>query len=247
MPGRRRARVGPHYLRGVMTILQRLSLFRQRFSPLEERLIATVRDVLPPPAQPIFEAQVAAITLVQRHPLWTEIAFYCRRNGKVDWSSIPMFPRTAEFRLAEVRFTAERRRYKATLSCIAGHIFDFAISPSPKGIAFAQWDPGVSARLLLDPMTAESGRPPEPIPAVWREFIARRPASGGWSFHDSGTAYRTTLDAGEFLVLAELEGDQFVLHRIEPAAATLFYLASHDGAPEPIHGDLDPIFAQTGN
>src|SRR6516225_7936844 len=49
-----------------MTILQRFSLLRRRFSPLEERLIAAVREVLPPQAQPTFDAQVAGITLVQR-------------------------------------------------------------------------------------------------------------------------------------------------------------------------------------
>jgi hypothetical protein len=37
-----------------------------------------------------------------------------------------------------------------------------------------------------------------------------------------------------FVVLAEREGDQFELHRIEPPASTLFYLDSHDGMPEPI-------------
>ena len=49
-----------------MTIFQRLDLLRRRFSPLEERLVAAVREVLPPQAQPVFDAQVAGITLVQR-------------------------------------------------------------------------------------------------------------------------------------------------------------------------------------
>src|SRR5215831_2511033 len=110
-----------------MHITQRLSLLWRHFSPLEERLLAAVRDVLPPQAQPIFDAQVTAITLVQRHPRWTEIRFYRRRNGKVDWSDLPAFPCAGEFPLAEVRFAVQKKRYKATLTAISGHIFDFAI------------------------------------------------------------------------------------------------------------------------
>jgi len=156
-----------------------------------------------------------------------------------------MFPRTGEFRFAKVRFTVERRPYKATLTCIGGHIFDFAIAPSPKVTAFAEWDTGVSARMLFDPLTVDSGRPPEPIPALWREFITRRPPPSGWTFHDAGTAYRTTFDEGEFLVLAEREGDEFILHRIEPAASILFYMKSHDGTPGSIGGTIDDIFRET--
>jgi hypothetical protein len=233
--------------RSRMTITQRLSLLWRRFSPLEERLIAAVRDVLPPQVQLNFDAQVAAITLVQRHPHWTEIAFYRRRNGKVDWSGVPMFPRIGELRLAEVRFTAKGRRYKATLTSIAGHIFDFAITPSPKAIAFADWESAPSVRLLTDPLTVESSRETEPIPDAWREFLARRQPqdTDGWAYHGSETAYRTTFDDSEFLVLAERQGDEFVLHRIEPPASTLFYMESHDGTPEPIKGDIDDVFRET--
>jgi hypothetical protein len=51
-----------------MTFTQRLSLLWRRFSPLEERLFATVRNVLPLQATPTFDAQVAEITHVQRLP-----------------------------------------------------------------------------------------------------------------------------------------------------------------------------------
>src|SRR6185369_16720482 len=98
----------------------------RRFSPLEERLIAAVRTVLPPQAQAVFDAQIGGITLVQRlPPHWLDISFYRKRHGKVDWRDVPAFPRTGEFRLAEVQFSVEGRRYKATLSSIGGHIFDF--------------------------------------------------------------------------------------------------------------------------
>lgn len=226
-----------------MTIRQRLSLLWGRFTPLEQRLLAAVRGVLPAQAQPAFDGQVAAITLIQRLPGWTEIAFYRRRRWKTDWDGVPLFPRTAEFPLAEVRFTVAGRRYKATLTSIGGHIFDFGITPSPKDVAFADWDGAPTVRLLGDPLAAEALRPPEPIPGAWRDFLARHRAqtTGGWTLHDAGTAHRVTLDEGEFLVLAERSGNEFVLHRIEPPASTLFHLASHDATPEPIRGEIAAV------
>lgn len=227
-----------------MTFSQRLSLLWRRFSPLEERLVAAVREVLPPQAKAVFDAQIAGITLVQRHP--NEICFYRRRSGKVDWSGVPTFPRTGEFRLAEVRFSVKGRRYKTTLTSIGGHIFDFAVTPSPKAIAFADWDAAPSALLLSDPLTADSASEPQPMPDSWREFLAKHQTldTGDWTLHDAATVYSTAFADGEFLVLAEREGDQFVLHRIEPPASTLFYLDSHDGTPEPIKGDVLDVFQQ---
>ena len=123
------------------------------------------------------------------------------------------------------------------------------LGPSPKAIAFADWESAPSVRLLTDPLKVESGREPEPVPDAWREFLVRpRPQdTDAWTFHDAETAYRTTFDEGEFLVLAERQGDEFVLHRIEPLASTLFYMASHDGTPEPIEGNILDVFRKTNN
>lgn len=219
----------------------------RQFSPLEEQLIAAVRDVLPLQAQEVFDAQVAGITHVQRlPPHWLSISFYPRRHGKLYWSDLPTFPRTGDFQLAEVRFSIQGRRYKATLASIGGHIFEFTIIPSPKAVAFANWDATPSTRLLNDPLTADSASEPQPIPDSWRDFLARCQASdaGDWKLHNSETAYRTAFVDGEFLILAEREGDQFLLHRIDPPASTLFYLDSHDGTPEPIKGDILEILRQ---
>jgi len=41
----------------IMTFSRRLTLWWRRFSPLEERLLAAVREVLPSQAQGIFDAQ----------------------------------------------------------------------------------------------------------------------------------------------------------------------------------------------
>lgn len=227
-----------------MTIAQRLSLLWRRFSPLEERLFAVVRGVLPARAVPIFDAQVRAITHVQRLPGWTEIDYYRRRYGRVDWASVPAFPRTEEFPLARVRFTVERRGYRATLTCVAGHIFDFGIAPGPRDVAFADWDSMPSADLLSDPFGAEAPAARHEIPEAWRGLLRTAgplAAAMGWVLHEVEPARRITLDEGEFLVLAERDGDEFILHRIEPPSTVMFRLVSHDGTPEAIRGDVADV------
>ncbi len=184
-------------------MLESLSLLWRRFSPLEERLLSVVRGVLPAQAQPIFDAQADAVTLVQRAPpSWTEICLYRMFRGRADWSGVPMFPCTDEFRLAEVVFRSRGQRYRSTLTSISGHIFDFATTPGPKAASFAPWEANVTARLLSDPLRAPTGsRDPEPIPAIWQRMLAENPArwASGWVLHDARTAYRLALDSGVHL------------------------------------------------
>jgi hypothetical protein len=220
-----------------MNIFQRLSLFWRRFSPLEERLLAAVSGVLPPPARRIFEAQVAGITTVRR--IGNEICVYRMASGKVDWSEVPSFPNTDEFPLAKVRFSAGGRRFKATLYCVGGHAFDFTILPNPKGMEFATWDDAPATTLMRDPMITRGAAEPSSLPAVWQEFLTRgEKAPEGWKLHDGRSAYRITCHDAEYLVLAERGGDQFVLQQIDPAVTSLYYLDSHDGVPEAIDGDV---------
>jgi hypothetical protein len=227
-----------------MTLGHRLRLLWRRFSPLEERLFATVRGVLPPSAVPIFDAQVRSITHVQRLPGWAEIDYYRRHRGRLDWASVPLFPRLGEFPLARVGFAVERRRYRATLSCVAGHIFDVGITPSPRRIAFAGWDSSPTADLLSDPFGPDGDSGHE-IPTAWQSVLGSaraQAAATGWVLHDARTVRLITLEEGQFLVLAERDGDEFILHRVVPSSEVLFRLASHDGTPQAIRDDVAVIF-----
>jgi hypothetical protein len=223
-------------------MLRHLTLLWRKHSPLEEQLFAAVRDLLPPPARAIFDVQVSGITHVQRLSGGTEIDLYRLRGGKTDWSDIPSFPNTGEFPLAEIRFSVKAKRYKARLSCISGHIFDFGLTPSAKSIAFATWDKQPKAELVGDPMLATSTRTPEPIPAIWQDFLARHPQTEAdeWTFNNADTARRVYLREGEFLILAE-RGDEFVLHRLEPPGEYLFYLETSGATPERIEGLVDEM------
>jgi hypothetical protein len=217
-------------------VIRELPLLWTRFTPLESRLLHEVRRALPAAAGAVIDAQVAAINHVQRlPPSWSEIDFYRLRWRKPDWSGVPLFPCTGEVRLAETRFHVAGRRYTSTLSCIDGHIFDLMTTPGPRSVAFAPWDAEPVTILLVDPLDAgRDDREREALPPEWREFIRRHPGQppAGWTFHDEQTARRVVLDDGVYLVLAESERPAFVLHRLEPPGAYLFYLSSYDAEPE---------------
>ena len=207
--------------------------------------------MLPGNVQPLFDAQVAGINRVQRSPpAWSAISFYCLRSGKADWSGVPAFPCTDEFRLAEVRFRLAGAGYKATLYSVSGHIFEFAITPGSKAVAFATWEEEPRATLLDDPNRPPVGRKePEPLPLAWHTFLERHPTEPprGWALHDEDTAHRVALEDGEYLILAERAGEEFILHRVEPQAEELFHLRECDGSPERLTRGLDEIMGYDGD
>jgi hypothetical protein len=225
-------------------------LFR-RFSPLEERLLAAIRKLLPPAARPMYDAQVLGVTRVQRHPRWTEIIFYRIRKRTVDWSDVPSFPCSDEFRLAEVRFSARGKNYRATLMCVRGHIAILTVAPSPKQVAFEPWDGEASVQILNDPLSpAALHRHRNSVLPAWREFLLEHPdkTSEGWILYDEVTAYRVPSDDGEWLVVAVRNGDEYILQELEAEGETvgkLLYLSNHDGEPEPIDGDLAEFVKRT--
>jgi hypothetical protein len=224
-----------------MSTWQLFWLSRRRYSPLESRLLSAIREVLPVAARPIFDAQVNAVTRMQRDPDWNQIAYYRLRSGKVDWTGVPMFPRPGEFPLAEVQFEVGGRRFTARLTVLGGHVFDFGIRPSPRAIAFDDWDSSGRARLLSDPMDETASEPSIELPESWQVFLAGRDRATDWILHDTSTAYTVTLDDGEYLVLAECEGDFFLLYRVEPPTGDYHALFGHDNKPEAWHASLTDL------
>lgn len=234
-----------------MMVLNALKLLFRRFSPLEERLLGAIRTLLPPAARPTYDAQVLGVTRMQRHPRWTEIIFYRIRKRTVDWTDVPSFPCAEEFRLAEVRFSARGKNYKATLTCVGGHIAILTVAPSPKQVAFEPWDGEPTVQILNDPLSPTAiHRQTNSVLPAWRKFLLEHPGktSEGWILYDEITAYRVPSDDGEWLVVAVRNGDEFILQELEAERETvgkLLYLSSHDGKPEPISGDLAEFVKRT--
>lgn len=226
-------------------VIERLTLLWRRFTPLEERLLAEVRSVIPSEARPVFDAQVAAINRVHRlPPSWSEISFYRMQGRRPDWSGVPLFPYTGELRLAEVKFAAGGKPYRAVAFCVGGHIFELAVSPRPKEAAFAVWDSQAQVTLLGNPLRPATGEPAsEVLPAVWSAFLTSGSAPPGWILHNGATAYRVTLDDGEYLVLAERTGDDFLLQRLHPPGDDLFLYRHGEATPRVVQGKLREVMA----
>ncbi len=227
-----------------MTIFQYISLLWIRFTPLEKRLLSEVRSVLPEDAKPIFDAQVSAITKCQRILKWNEISYYRMRGGKVSWDSVPLFPCTDEMELVQVRFKSGSKRFKATLISIAGHIFEFHLQPGGRAVAFTPWEGTSQTTLLDDPMRQPTGRrKPVVLLPSWIDFLKKHRSTPfeGWTLYDETSTYSVSLDTGEYLILAEREGDKFVLQRIEPPSRHPYYLDSHDGTPELLSKSFESV------
>jgi hypothetical protein len=143
-----------------------------------------------------------------------------------------------------VRFRAGGRAFKARLTAVGGHIFDFAVTPSPRDVAFARWEGEPDVRLLSDPEAVNAPPFVEPLPEPWLRFLAGDPETHpSWTLHGPGAAHRITMDAGEFLVLAECRGDAFLLWRLGPKPGAPYLLVGHDGVPEHLRGDFREIIA----
>jgi hypothetical protein len=86
-------------------------------------------------------------------------------------------------------------------------------------------------------MAAPAGaRRIEPVSPVWQAILERESglAHLDWVLHNEEPAYRVVLDGAEYLVLAERNGEQLILQRLEPWTDQLFYLASHEDTPEAV-------------
>ena len=219
---------------------QQLSLLWKRYTPLEEQLFAAVHAALPEPARLIYDAHVAAIAKVQRILQWNEIDFYLKDKGR----GLPLFPCKDEINIAEVRFSAKRQMYRATLGCVAGRVFDFHIHPAPKDIAFSRWDAPPTVMLLDDPLrlSADSKLAAIILPQ-WRTYLDAHGSDcpPNWTLYDEHSAHRAALEQGEFLLLAESWEGERILQRLDPACGKLYYLKTHDGIPEPLDEELTSI------
>ena len=150
-------------------IFKNFTLLWRRFTPAEERILDCVRTTLTPDALDIFEQQVRATTSAQRYLDWNEVIFYRKINNIVNWSGIPSFPRTDEFRLATVGFSIAQRPFEASLHCVNGHIFSIHFSPGSKQVAFDEWDGKPSVKLAENPMTTAVSS--EQVPTSWANFL----------------------------------------------------------------------------
>jgi hypothetical protein len=78
------------------------------------------------------------------------------------------------------------------------------------------------------------------VPVEWQALASRYPsaASSGWLLHGPASAHAVSLEQGEFLILAEREGDEFLMLQTSPSGG-YWTLDGHDGIPRPLGVRVD--------
>jgi hypothetical protein len=102
-------------------------------------------------------------------------------------------------------------------------------------VSFRGWQGEAAPVLLADPLRTPTGtKELEQLPLSWKALLQRRgrEATTGWQLHDQSTAYQLVFEDGEYLMLAEREGDEFILCRMDAPDEGFFHLRHHDGIPE---------------
>lgn len=86
--------------------------------------------------RPVLQAQLDAVTKIQRIVGWTEIDLYVIKQGRVCWESVPGFEDTSEFRLARTRTICAGLTVESELTCLNGHLFCIESNAAIKPLAF---------------------------------------------------------------------------------------------------------------
>lgn len=109
----------------MLSSLRRLLDRQRRLQPIDLAVLASVRQQLEGDVLERWDRQVAAIGFVQRMPDGCEIEF-CQLDGN---EQDRRFRNEApELRVAEVRFTADRRQLRCEVWCVRGDLFSIEYS-----------------------------------------------------------------------------------------------------------------------
>jgi hypothetical protein len=226
-------------------ILNSISLLWKTFTPVEERILKEFSAALPLHIRETYDRQVASINYVQRILDWTEICFY--RRGKNRWEGVPQFANDSieDIKIAKITYLIGGKKFSSTLGGVCGHIFDLVTRPSIKQYAFQQIDKVISIKLLEDPTVIPTAAPAAKLklPKAYKEFMGTAGGEGinGWLVLPPEEIYSISLAEGDFLLLAEREGVEYLLSLETAPSKGIYYCATSDGAPVVQKGSLEQI------
>jgi len=99
-------------------------------------MLAELAQALAAPHRPVLQAQLDAVTKIQRIVGWAEIDLYVMQQGRVCWDGVPCFADTGEFRLARARTVGNGISVQSELTCLNGHLFCIESEMAVKHLAF---------------------------------------------------------------------------------------------------------------
>jgi hypothetical protein len=226
-------------------MLKRLSLLLRTFTPVEERLLDEIYKALPEHIRGVYLEQTQSINKVQRYLDWTEINFYHFREGKSDWGSVQRFRRTDEFTLASVGYRIKGIDFETRLKGVSGHIFSLITRPSIKQCSFEEIAAIHYVRIHNDPKLLSSTEIParDKLPPEYLEHIEKEGiySIGGWNILEPKEVYQISLSTGDFLILAEKQGEEYLMTRDNLWDQGIYYTIVGEGEIYKEEGPLKEI------
>lgn len=228
-------------------MLQRLTLLWRTFTPVEEQILGLLGKALPAAHRGLYHSQVNSINKVQRTLEWTEILFYCMKSGKVRWNPDHFFPNRGEFKVGSVDYVIKGVHFTTTLTSIAGHIFSFVTRPSIKPHCFDQIDEVRSVKIIGDPAdrNVEIAINVGYLPDEYRRYIeSGAPLEvNGWHLLTPQEVYPVPLPAGDFLILAVRQGEEYLMTPDETDDVGIYFTRVGDTTVHRQRGSFREILA----
>lgn len=107
-----------------------------KWTPWESQILGRLAESLVPQHRAVLQAQLDAVTKIQRICGWTQIDFYVMKSGRVCWDGVPSFDDKSEFRLARARTVVDGITVESELHCVGGHLFSVESDAPVKPFAF---------------------------------------------------------------------------------------------------------------
>jgi hypothetical protein len=214
-------------------MFHKLTLLWRRFTPIEESILSEVGRVLPDNCREKFVRQRQAINKVQRILDWTEINFYSMRQGAAYLDPCIAFINRGELKLAEIKFSIQERNFYATLWTVNGHVFSLITRPSIKPYAFRKIT-SIKVALLTNPENPPSDASIKfTLPASYIKWInaSDRQEVNRWAVYEKSQVFVIHLSDGDYAVLAEREGAEFLLARSEGNDSSIYYSDTYGNVP----------------
>jgi hypothetical protein len=213
---------------------------RERFTALERRVLDAAAVALSPAARPVFQEQVAAVNLVQRHG--REILCYTMRRWRVDRRALPQFAnRAPELAFAQVTCAlANSTSVSAKLWASDGRFVSIVFSADPK--KFAKLEIArTEARILQDPDIAGTVGDTTSVnfPADYLDFVGRENEvqGAGYTVFGRSRQYEVVLDDADYHVIAEISGEGTIALRTD-GTPELYFIEYDNVPPVPVGTSL---------
>ena len=212
-----------------MNMFQRISLFWRTFTPLEDFLLNQFLRHLQTDARNTTETQINSITKTQRNLNWNEIRFYSRNINQ-----IIKYPNTQEIVLANIEFRLKetKKKWKAKIYSVNGHLFSININPSPKKICFIKDIEIISLALIDNPMDPLANSNLVKLYSLLPEEFSKFEGQtlNNWNIKRKDAIYGIPTNVGDLFCLAQRD-DEYLCLSIGGKKTKLFYIEDHESEP----------------